>query len=64
MQGLIAGGRDADVSELEVTETKPSLVVFLLIGGEEHIKLTLVGGEFLHFPTPTPRELAGKKKNI
>lgn len=49
----------ADVSELGVTETKPGLVVFLLIGGV--IKISLMRRECLHFSTLTPRELAGKR---
>lgn len=51
---------DADVSELGVTETKPGLVVFLLIGGGV-IKISLMRRECLHFSTLTPRELAGKR---
>lgn len=35
------------------------MVLLLIEGGG--VKLSLMGREFLHFPTPTPRELAGKR---
>lgn len=31
-------------------------------GGGEHFKLTLLGGEFLHFPAPTPESWQEKRK--
>lgn len=35
------------------------MVLLLIEGGG--VKLSLMGREFLQFPTPTPRELAGKR---